>query len=151
MMVIENFTPISSLIGGILIGIASSIMLLLNGKIAGISGITKGIISSDTSAEDRKWRIFFISGLLLGGLGIVVFMPEMTAKSSEFSPVQIIIAGLLVGVGTSLGNGCTSGHGVCGLGRRSPRSLASVTTFMAVGFFTAYLMFHVFNMVKFGG
>lgn len=151
MMVIENFTPISSLIGGILIGIASSIMLLLNGKIAGISGITKGIISSDTSAEDRKWRIFFISGLLLGGLGIVVLMPEMTAKFSEFSPVQIIIAGLLVGVGTSLGNGCTSGHGVCGLGRRSPRSLASVATFMAVGFFTAYIMFHVLNMVKFGG
>lgn len=151
MMVIENFTPISSLIGGILIGIASSIMLLLNGKIAGISGITKGIISSDTPAEDRKWRIFFISGLLLGGLGIVVLMPEMTAKFSEFSPIQIIIAGLLVGVGTSLGNGCTSGHGVCGLGRRSPRSLASVATFMAVGFFTAYVMFHVLNMVKFGG
>lgn len=150
-MVIENFTPIASLIGGILIGISASIMLLLNGKIAGISGITKGIISSDTSAEDRKWRIFFISGLLLGGLAIVVLMPEMTAKSSDFSPIQIIIAGLLVGVGTSLGNGCTSGHGVCGLGRRSPRSLASVATFMAVGFLTAYIMFHVFNMVKFGG
>lgn len=151
MMVIENFTPISSLIGGILIGIATSVMLLLNGKIVGISGITKGIISSDTSAEDRKWRIFFISGLILGGVGVVVFMPEMTAKFSDFSPVQIIIAGLLVGVGTSLGNGCTSGHGVCGLGRKSPRSLASVATFMGVGFLTAYIMFHVFNMVKFGG
>lgn len=145
-MVIENFTPIPSLIGGVLIGLSASIMLLLNGKIAGISGITKGMISKDTSSEDRKWRIYFFLGLVLGGFAITLFMPEMTAKALEFKPLQIIIAGLLVGVGTSFGNGCTSGHGVCGLGRRSPRSLASVITFMTVGFITVFLMFHVFNL-----
>ena len=145
-MVIENFTLFPSLIGGLLIGIASSLLMLFNGKIAGISGITKGLLSKDNSNLEKSWRKFFLTGLLLGGFIITMIMPEMTAKVANLNPIQMIIAGLLVGFGTALGNGCTSGHGICGLARKSPRSLASVITFMGAGFFTVYILFHILNL-----
>ena len=98
-MVIENFTPLSSILGGILIGIAAVILMLFNGKISGISGISKGIISKDCpSLEERIWRIFFVLGLILGGLIIINFLPSMTAKYFNFNYFQIIISGLLVGI-----------------------------------------------------
>lgn len=146
-MEIVNFTPWLSLAGGIIIGLAAALLMLFNGKIAGISGITKGIISKDCpTPQERNWRIFFVGGLILGGAVISIFLPEMTAKVHTFNYVQLIIAGLLVGLGTAIGNGCTSGHGVCGLGRKSPRSLASVLTFIGTGFLTVFLMFHVFKI-----
>jgi uncharacterized membrane protein YedE/YeeE len=148
-MVIENFTPLPSLVGGLMIGGASALMMLFTGKIAGISGITKGVISDDCkTSQERNWRISFLTGLLLGGFLIAQMMPNLTAKVASLNYLQMVIAGLLVGIGTSLGNGCTSGHGICGLARRSPRSLASVVTFMAFGFITVYVLFHVLG---FGG
>jgi uncharacterized membrane protein YedE/YeeE len=132
--------------GGILLGIASVLLLLFNGQIAGVSGISKGIIFSENQAMPEKlWRIFFVSGLVLGGIIISLIFPEMTAKVIKYQPLNLIIAGLLVGVGTSIGNGCTSGHGICGLGRKSFRSLISVITFMSAGILTVYFMSHFFN------
>ena len=128
-MEIVNFTPLMSLVGGILIGLGAVLLMLFNGKIAGISGISKGIISTNCpSPQERNWRIFFVLGLVLGGGIMIMLLPEMTAKAFKIEPLQVILAGLLVGYGTSMGNGCTSGHGVCGLGRKSTRSLASVVT-----------------------
>lgn len=146
-MEIVNFTPYPSLIGGIIIGLAAVFMMLFNGKITGISGITKGIISKDCpNSHERKWRIFFISGLILGGIVITLILPQSTALNLDTNPLRVVIAGLLVGFGTSLGNGCTSGHGICGLGRRSARSLYSVITFIGAGMVTVYILFHVFNL-----
>ncbi len=145
-MVIENFTLIPSLVGGLLIGISSSILMLFNGRIAGISGITKEIFNKSNSAHEKTWRALFVMGIIIGGFLISIVMPEVTAKSSNLNYIQMIIAGLLVGIGTSLGNGCTSGHGICGLARRSPRSLTSVITFIATGFFTVYILFHILGL-----
>jgi uncharacterized membrane protein YedE/YeeE len=145
-MEIVNFTPLTALLGGIFMGLSAAILMLFNGKIAGISGISKGIISKNsTSLEDRRWRIFFVGGLLIGGALMVLIIPETTAKVRTFNLFQVMIAGLLVGIGTALGNGCTSGHGICGLGRKSLRSLIAVITFMGAGFLTVYILFHVIN------
>lgn len=146
-MVIQGFTPFQSLAGGILIGISAVILMLFNGKIAGISGISKGIISKDCpTPHEKKWRIYFLVGLILGGMIIIQLLPSVTGPVAIFAPLRMILAGLLVGIGTSLGNGCTSGHGVCGLGRRSGRSLASVITFIGTGFITVYFLFHVLKI-----
>lgn len=139
-MVIENFTPIPALLGGSLIGAAAALMMLFNGKIAGISGITKGIFGECPTPQERLWRVAFVAGLITGGLLMIQLLPNATALAMKLNPLQLAIGGLLVGVGTAMGNGCTSGHGVCGLARRSPRSLASVLTFMGVGFATMFLM-----------
>ncbi|PIQ23410.1 hypothetical protein COW36_15760 [bacterium (Candidatus Blackallbacteria) CG17_big_fil_post_rev_8_21_14_2_50_48_46] len=148
-MVIENFTPVSALIGGGLVGSAAALLMLFNGKIAGISGITKGILAECPTPQERFWRIAFVLGLIVGGFAMVQFLPAATAKVLSLNPIQLAIGGLLVGVGTAMGNGCTSGHGVCGLARRSPRSLASVTTFMGIGFVTMFLLTHVFGVGRF--
>lgn len=145
-MEIVNFTPYTSLIGGLLIGLASILLMLFNGKIAGISGITKGMISPQCDEHERKWRIAFVSGLVLGGFITVQVLPDLTAKFLNANIFQMIIAGLLVGFGSALGNGCTSGHGVCGLGRRSPRSFYSVITFISVAMITVYIMFHILKI-----
>lgn len=139
-MIIENFTPVSALVGGSLIGTAAALLMLFDGKIAGISGITKGIFSKCPTPHERLWRVAFVAGLITGGLLIIQTMPAATAWMMKLNPVQMAIGGLLVGIGTAMGNGCTSGHGVCGLARRSPRSLAAVLTFMSVGFLTMFLM-----------
>ncbi len=126
-----DFTPLSSALGGALIGLAASAMLLLLGRVAGISGIVGGLLKP--RAGDLGWRLAFVAGLLLAGVGGALLAPETVAVAIERPTWLLVLAGLLVGFGTRLGNGCTSGHGVCGLSRLSPRSLASVLTFMAVG------------------
>jgi len=135
-----NFTPIASLLGGMLIGAAAALLLLANGRIAGISGITAGLLSPQAGA--RTWRVLFLAGILVGAfvanrLGFGP-LPEIAA-----SWPLIILGGLLVGFGTRLGGGCTSGHGVCGLARLSPRSLAATAIFMAAGVATVLVLRHL--------
>jgi uncharacterized membrane protein YedE/YeeE len=128
------------LTGGLLIGLSATLLLLLNGRIAGISNIAGGLWSP--ARGDAAWRWFFLSGLLAGGVGLRVFNPEAFGQS-DASLVQLGMAGLLVGLGTRLGNGCTSGHGVCGLSRRSLRSLVATLVFMGTGMTTVYLVRHL--------
>ncbi|RME27364.1 MAG: YeeE/YedE family protein [Deltaproteobacteria bacterium] len=134
----EHFTPISALAGGALIGLAASMMLLFNGRIAGISGIYGGLLRP--VAGDIGWRVAFVLGLLVGGGLLVLVAPELVAGSAHRSLVATAIAGVIVGFGTRMGNGCTSGHGVCGLTRFSRRSLVATLTFMTTGFLTASLI-----------
>ncbi len=148
-MIIENFTPWLSLIGGLTIGISAAALLFFNGKIAGISGISKSLLAEFETAAEKHWRQAFTIGLIIGGAITVYFAPEMTAKTLNLPLLQMIGGGLIVGFGTAMGNGCTSGHGVCGLARRSRRSLASVLTFMGSGFVTMYLMTHLFSLERF--
>ena len=123
-----NFTPLSAAVGGALIGLAAVLLMLLAGRIAGVSGIFGGCL--DLGASDKGWRLAFIAGLILAPLsgslvGFAVPLPEMPE-----SFIVIVAAGLLVGFGTRLGAGCTSGHGVCGIARLSPRSIAATCIFM---------------------
>jgi uncharacterized membrane protein YedE/YeeE len=127
------------LTGGLLIGLSATFFLLLNGRIAGISNIVGGLWSP--SRGDVAWRWFFLSGLLAGGVSLRVFRPEAFGQS-DASLIQLGLAGLLVGVGTRLGNGCTSGHGVCGLSRRSFRSLVATLVFMGTAMLAVYLGRH---------
>lgn len=131
----ENFTPISATVGGALIGLAASWMLLFNGRIAGISGVFGGLLRP--VAGDMGWRAAFVLGLLLGGIALAVVAPDTIAITESRGLVATAIAGGLVGFGVRMGNGCTSGHGICGLTRMSRRSLVAVLTFMATGFLTA--------------
>lgn len=135
------FTPVSALVGGLLIGLAASLFILLNGRIAGISGILGGLFSRPAKA-DIPWRGAFVLGLLVAPMAwqVVVPLPPMVIEANY--PL-LIVAGLLVGVSTRYGSGCTSGHGVCGLSRLSPRSLAATLTFMASGVATVYVVRHV--------
>lgn len=126
-----DFTPVLSTLGGVLIGASASALLLLEGRVAGISGIVGGLFTP--KAGDIGWRLAFLGGLVLAGIGGTLLAPSTVAVEVIRAPWMLMVAGLLVGIGTRLGNGCTSGHGVCGLSRMSPRSLASVVTFMAVG------------------
>jgi uncharacterized membrane protein YedE/YeeE len=126
-----DFTPVLSTLGGALIGAAASAMLLAEGRIAGISGIVGGLFTPRPG--DIGWRVAFVLGLATAGAAGALLAPGAVAIGVERSPWMLVVAGLLVGVGTRLGNGCTSGHGVCGLSRQSPRSLASVVTFMTFG------------------
>lgn len=127
--------------GGTLIGLAAVLLMLALGRIAGIAGIVGGLAGADSGG--RGWRLAFIIGLIAGPFAAALFgapLPEITVKASV--PV-ILVAGLLVGFGSRLGNGCTSGHGVCGLARQSPRSLAATLTFMAVGMAVVFVTRHV--------
>jgi len=133
----HNFTPLSALCGGILIGLSASAMLLLDGKIAGISGILAGVLKP--VKDDTLWRICFLAGLLAGGLLLRIVLPGAFAFGIIRPFPILIIAGLLVGFGTRLGSGCTSGHGVCGVSRLSPRSLVATVTFIATGAIVVYL------------
>lgn len=135
-----SFTPISSLIGGALIGLAAALLLLLNGRIAGVSGILGGLIERGTT--DRGERLAFIGGLL-GGPVLFALVLQRPAITLDASAITLIAAGLLVGYGTRLGGGCTSGHGVCGIARLSPRSLIATAVFMAAGIVTVYVMRHL--------
>ena len=124
------------LAGGLLLGSAAIWLLLSMGRIAGISGVIWGALTG----PDRQWRWFFLIGLLIGG-ALTHFATGMPLPAPSNAPVWLIaLSGLLVGVGTRMGSGCTSGHGVCGLGRRSPRSLTATLTFMALGVFTVTVM-----------
>jgi uncharacterized membrane protein YedE/YeeE len=135
----ESFTPLSAAVGGILIGCATAMLLLLNGRIAGISGIFGGLLRP--AKTDVGWRIAFVAGMVLAPACYAIFahLPDVSVDAGY--PV-LIVAGLLVGVGTRYGSGCTSGHGVCGLSRLSPRSLAATLAFMAAGFATVFIVRH---------
>ncbi|WP_078084111.1 YeeE/YedE family protein [Microbulbifer mangrovi] len=134
------FTPLSALAGGLLIGLASAWLILMNGRIAGISGILGGLLNNERG--HRGWQFAFILGLLAGPAiwGIFHALPAIEIRASY---PALIAAGLLVGIGTRYAAGCTSGHGVCGLSRLSPRSLAATMTFMFGGFATVYVVRHL--------
>ena len=136
---LNNFTPWASLVGGLIIGLATVLFLMFNGRIAGISGIVGGLLNPKKS--DILWRIAFVAGLVLSPLafGLVSSIPKVLIGASY--PV-LILAGLLVGIGTRYGSGCTSGHGVCGLSRRSTRSMVATLAFMLTGFVTVYIIRH---------
>lgn len=138
----ENFTPFSGLAGGVLIGVASALMLLLSGRIAGISGIVGGLLSAKGS--ELSWRAVFIVGLLLGAFAYMLATGDSNLVDLEASVPALIVAGLLVGFGTRFGSGCTSGHGVCGIARFSNRSIAATLVFMGVAALTVFLTRHVF-------
>jgi hypothetical protein len=133
----STFTPLSSLIGGILIGIATAILILINGRIAGISGILGGLLT--LKKDEISWRLAFIGGISISSLLYLLIhpLPSIVIKANY---IEIAIAGLLVGFGTRLGSGCTSGHGICGVSRLSVRSITATLTFIATGMFTVYLM-----------
>jgi uncharacterized membrane protein YedE/YeeE len=141
--VMSNFTPISAAIGGALIGLAAVMLVLLTGRIAGVSGIFGGVLSPQTG--DKGWRIAFVVGLIAAPLsGVLVGFPVPDPQMPA-SWVVIVAAGLLVGFGTRLAGGCTSGHGVCGIARLSPRSLVATAIFMAVAVAVVALTRHVFG------
>lgn len=139
------FTPLSALIGGALIGLAASLLWLTNGRVAGISGIVGGLFP--LKAGDVSWRLAFLGGLLSVGLVASLWAPSAVATSSLRGPLVMLLGGVAVGFGTRLGNGCTAGHGVCGLSRGSPRSLLATLTFMATGVATASLIRLIFGGV----
>lgn len=137
-----HFTPWTSLAGGVLIGAAAAMLLLLNGKIAGISGILGGLMRP--SAGGIGWRVAFITGLVAAPL-LYQFAAPLPVVQIDADTSLLILAGVLVGVGTRYGSGCTSGHGVCGLSRLSPRSLVATAAFMAAGFAGVFVVRHVIN------
>ena len=126
-----EFEILMPLTGGILIGIAASMMLLFNGKVAGVSGIFGGMLFQQ--GKERAWQLSFIAGLIAGGILLYITTTEFFENSSGRGLLTATIAGLLVGIGTRVGGGCTSGHGVCGIGRLSGRSLVATVTFMFAG------------------
>ena len=134
-----NFAPWPALAGGLLIGAACAALVLFNGRIAGISGITGGLLRP--ARGDLGWRLAFIGGLILAPVLYALAAP-LPALHLDTDNVTLVVAGLLVGLGTRYGAGCTSGHGVCGLSRRSPRSLAATIVFMLAGFATVYVVRH---------
>ena len=134
-----NFTPLASLAGGALIGLSAGLLILLAGKIAGIAGILGGLANR---SPDRTWRALFVLGLLISPWLWQLFAP-LPSLTMVTSIPGLIIAGLLVGIGTRYANGCTSGHGICGLSRFSLRSLIAVLTFMSSGFISVYLIKHL--------
>lgn len=135
-----NFTPWKSLVGGLMIGAASALLLLFNGRIAGISGILGGLLR--LPKDDMAWRIAFLSGLVTAPAVYGFFFPIPAPHGTDGGFI-VLIAGLLVGLGTRYGSGCTSGHGVCGLSRRSPRSIVATAAFMIAGFVTVYVIHHL--------
>ena len=135
-----SFTPASALAGGVLIGIAAAMLVLLNGRIAGISGVVGGLLRP--RGGDISWRVAFMLGLIASpfAYSILGSLPPATIDAGY---PELIVAGLLVGLGTRYGGGCTSGHGVCGLSRFSPRSLIATLAFMAAGFLMVFIVRHV--------
>jgi uncharacterized membrane protein YedE/YeeE len=143
-MIIDSthFTPLASFGGGILIGLGAALLLLANGRIAGISGILGGLLRP--ARGDIGWRLAFVLGLLAAPLGWLA-MQAMPPAQIDHTPALLGAAGLLVGLGTRFGSGCTSGHGVCGIARLSPRSLVATLCFMVAGFVTVFVMRHVIS------
>jgi hypothetical protein len=138
----EGFTPAASLLGGALIGLAAVLLMALNGRIAGVSGIASGLLAWRDPAPDWRWRAAFVAGLVLAPPLLRAVGCEIPAVAFVGSGPVMVLAGLLVGFGTVLGNGCTSGHGVCGVARGSARSLTATAVFMAAGFATVFLLRH---------
>ena len=139
----NSFTPWPALAGGALIGLAAALLLLLNGRVAGISGVLGGLLKPVKG--DIAWRAAFVLGLVGAPLAYL-FFARLPVPRIDAEYAALIAAGLLVGVGTRYGSGCTSGHGVCGLARLSPRSLAATACFMASGFATVFVIRYLFNL-----
>jgi uncharacterized membrane protein YedE/YeeE len=137
------FTPLRALGGGVLIGLAASLFVVLNGRIAGVSGIVGGLLR--TGAADRSWRVSFIAGMLLAPVVNLLLLSAPHMEIDANIPT-LAIAGLLVGIGARYGSGCTSGHGVCGLSRLSMRSVIATIVFMATGFMTVYATRHLMRI-----
>jgi uncharacterized protein len=137
------FTPATALAGGLLIGLAAAMFALLNGRIAGISGVLGGLLKPVRG--DVAWRVAFIAGLI-GAPAVYTLFGGLPAPEIDASQGALMVAGLLVGVGTRYGSGCTSGHGVCGLSRLSPRSLVATASFMAAGFSTVFVVRHLLGL-----
>jgi len=135
-----HFTPLASLGGGLLIGAACAALWLLGGRLAGVSGIATGLVAPGQVPAERRWRAWFVAGLLAGGLVYAWVSPAAFAYTVGRSTVTLAIAGLLVGVGTRVGGGCTSGHGICGVGRFSPRSVVATAAFIAAGMATVFAL-----------
>ena len=137
-----HFTPMSALAGGVLIGLAATVLLACNGRIAGISGIVGGLLAR-RGEDETAWRLAFVLGLILAPI-LYRFFAILPVSHIDAGWIELVVAGVLVGYGSRLGSGCTSGHGVCGLSRLSPRSLAATATFMVTGFITVFVVRHVF-------
>lgn len=137
----ENFTPISALIGGSLIGAAAALLLWLNGRVAGISGIFNGVLSPQPG--ETAWRALFIVGLIAGAALYAGVNPAGYTPRAGFPLGLLVVGGFLVGFGTRMSGGCTSGHGVCGLGRLSPRSLTATVVFVLAGIITVFVVRHL--------
>jgi uncharacterized membrane protein YedE/YeeE len=138
MSTMESFTPIASGIGGVLIGIAAAGLLMFHGRIAGISGIAGGIFRREPG--DTSWRVMFLVGLFAAGLGWSFFFPRDYLVEIDRSTGALVLAGLIVGLGTQVGGGCTSGHGVCGIGRLSKRSTVATISFMITAALTVFVV-----------
>lgn len=136
----NSFTPWASLAGGVIIGIAAAMFILLNGRIAGISGVLGGLLKPVRG--DISWRVAFIAGLV-GAPLLYALVTELPRPQIDAGYAGLIAAGLFVGVGTRYGSGCTSGHGVCGISRLSPRSLVATAAFMLAGFVTVFIVRHL--------
>jgi uncharacterized membrane protein YedE/YeeE len=139
----QHFTPWASLMGGLLLGLASAVFILINGRILGISGILGGLLPPKVG--DISWRVAFLLGMLAAPTVFMTLAPAGFASEPRIDAGfwTVIVAGLLVGIGTRYASGCTSGHGVCGLSRLSPRSLVATLSFMGTGFFIVYIVRHI--------
>ena len=138
-----NFTPVSAAVGGALIGLSAVLLMLLTGRIAGVSGIFDGLINPQTN--DRTWRVAFIAGLVAAPAAAVLVGYHVPMPQMPDSYMTIVVGGLLVGFGARLGSGCTSGHGICGIARLSQRSIAATGVFMAAAIIVVALTHHVFG------
>jgi uncharacterized membrane protein YedE/YeeE len=136
-----SFTPIPSLLGGMMLGLAATLYVLLHGRILGISGIVSGLVHP--KKEDWSWRLAFIVGLITAPFLAALFFGILPVIKVDASWLTVIIAGLLVGFGVQYGSGCTSGHGICGLSRLSPRSLVATLSFMTAGFLVVFIIRHL--------
>lgn len=146
-MTIVDFSPWPALAGGALIGVASAWLLLANGRIAGVSGILHNAIASPAS-RGARWQLAFVAGLVAAGFLVLAWSPGAFVARSAFPLGWVALAGVLVGFGTRMANGCTSGHGVCGLGLRSVRSLAAVLTFMLCGGIATWVVRHLLGVAS---
>ena len=135
---LENFTPISALLGGALIGLSVSLLLLLNGRMAGISGIMNGLFSAPKKEE--IWRGLFLFGLIIGAVIFQLLTNNSLSLRQDYPVLLIVVGGFLVGVGTRMGSGCTSGHGICGIANFSMRSITATITFMLSGMVTVFIL-----------
>ena len=137
-----SFTPMASLVGGVMIGVAALLLMLLHGRVMGISGILGGIVRP-AARDDVPWRLLFVAGALLGPLAMIYLVGRPVEVVPVASGLVLPVAGFLVGLGTAIGSGCTSGHGICGLARLSMRSAAAVGMFMITAVVTVYIVRHV--------
>jgi uncharacterized protein len=140
---LEHFTPFSALLGGGLIGLSAGLLLITTGRITGISGIIAGMLVP--ASDGRLWRGLFVAGLIFGCGLVRLVSADAVQITIAASSGELLVAGLLVGFGTRLANGCTSGHGICGVARLSPRSIVATLTFIASGAITVFMMRHVFG------